>query len=105
MFVFGAIRKMHVSESGRCVGGVWYIVSGDDSKTKGYAVSQVYRIPFLYSLCKRFHKDNILLSDYSFCCTTISVNVSMMSPSRVSLKLTRLIPHSNPVGTSFTSSC
>lgn len=46
----------------------------------------------------------IQLFPYSFCSTSISVNVSMMSPSRMSLKLTRLIPHSKPVGTSLTSS-
>ena len=41
---------------------------------------------------------------YSFCCTSISVNVSMMSPCWMSLKLTRLMPHSKLAATSFTSS-
>ena len=45
-----------------------------------------------------------LYNVYSFCSTSISVKVSIISPSMMSLKLTRLKPHSMPIGTSFTSS-
>ena len=41
---------------------------------------------------------------YNFCSTSISVKVSIISPSMISLKLTRLKPHSIPIGTSLTSS-
>lgn len=40
----------------------------------------------------------------SFCSTSISVKVSMMSPCCMSLKLTRLKPHSSPAATSLASS-
>ena len=41
---------------------------------------------------------------HSFCSTSISVKVSMMSPTWISLKLTSEIPHSRPVATSLASS-
>ena len=41
---------------------------------------------------------------YSFCSISISVKVSMISPSWMSLKLTSESPHSKPEATSFTSS-
>lgn len=46
--------------------------------------------------CRRAHQ--------SFCSTSISVKVSMMSPCCMSLKLTRLKPHSSPAATSLASS-
>ena len=41
---------------------------------------------------------------YSFCSTSISVKVSMISPTWMSLKFTSEIPHSRPVATSLASS-
>ena len=45
-----------------------------------------------------------LAVSYSFCCTSISWNVSMMSPCWMSLKFTSEMPHSKFVATSLTSS-
>ena len=45
-----------------------------------------------------------LLIPQSFCSTSISVKVSMMSPCCMSLKFTRLMPHSSPAATSLASS-
>ena len=45
-----------------------------------------------------------LVGLYSFCSTSISVKVSMISPTSMSPKLTSEIPHSRPVATSLASS-
>jgi hypothetical protein len=56
----------------------------------------------IYKMCTTLKRGNKCY--YNFCCTSMTVKVSMISPSRMSLKLTRLIPHSKPVATSLTSS-
>ncbi len=52
-------------------------------------------LKYLYLLTIYYH---------SFCSTSISVKVSMISPTWMSLKLTSEIPHSKPVATSLASS-
>lgn len=57
-----------------------------------------------YSPALALHRALSSQAHQSFCSTSISVKVSMMSPCCMSLKLTRLKPHSSPAATSLASS-
>ena len=57
-----------------------------------------------YSPALALHRALCSQAHQSFCSTSISVKVSMMSPCCMSLKLTRLKPHSSPAATSLASS-